>query len=753
MGGLPGMILTSADVLDHVAKEIEKASGAPEPEERRDKTAGRDNGRSGNQRKRNGSLVAGDDGSMPDLEIVGPTGTKTFLHSLRHFMRRDRFHVRTHEGKYASSLDKNATSQNTRRKAKRKKKGGDYDGGKKDEVNFDIESIPIEYDCESVSSHVAPRRTHAMSFVFSTAPIPGKFLVDKAKELNVPRGPMYAQLKSGKSVTFIDADTNTEKTVTTEQVVAASSPGIGVAVVYCPSLTVLNGLKLSETLSSFQGGASTDDKKPLVELEVMVHFTPKSIFDTPEYRAWCDSFGSGVDHLTLHSAESLETRVSLDVDSPFLSGISGGIRRSFVNEKLFPSPILKQYSDDSRKGDGSKLSIIEGRPLLDYVLMPKSRRGLNESSLKDIYSPALKDDLHKEAMDSGAVEQASTIMSSGTMSSGTDESSTNLGELIFTGTGSAVPCKHRNVTGKYLRMNNGNSMLLDVGEGTVGQLLRSWKSTLPGDVNAIHEYRSRLEGIKAVWISHPHADHHLGILRLLAERSAICNSPLILMAPRDLFDFLNEYHEPEIRRSFLAVDCFDMLHDGRCGNPMAGKLYDLLGITSCVSIPVAHCKRSFAVVIDGTSFGRLSYSGDCRPSNRFAGVGNGTDLLIHEATFENGMEEDAVLKRHSTVGEAIRISSKMNAKALVLTHFSQRYPKIPLLEDEDHHEKRIPVVVAFDFMRLTPDSLQLASQLVPALRLLYPPSKSNSDDQDEAGKATAKQLMSVPGAFAVRGVL
>ena len=739
------MILTSADVVDHVAKEIEKASGTPAPDGRRDTADNGKTGKAGNQRKRNGSLISnGDDGSMPDLEIVGPTGTIAFLHSLRHFMRRDRFHVRTHEGKYDSSLDKNASNQNRRKKAKRKTKCGDRGG--KDEVNFDIESIPVEYDCE-VSSHVEPSKTHAVSFVFSTAPIPGKFLVDKAKELNVPQGPMYALLKSGKSVTFVDPATDTEKTVTTEQVVAESSPGIGVAVIYCPSLAALNGLKLSETLMSFQGG-STNDKKPVVVLEVMVHFTPKSIFDTSEYQSWCGSFGSGVDHLTLHSAESLETRASLDVDSPFLSGISGGIRRSFVSQKLFPCPTLKQCSDDSPKDDSSKLSIIEGRPLLDYVLMPKSRRGLNESSLKDIYSQALKDDLRKEATDTGAVEQASTIMSSGA-----DESSTNLGELIFTGTGSAVPCKHRNVTGKYLRMNNGNSMLLDVGEGTVGQLLRSWKSTLRGGVKAMDEYRSRLEGIKAVWISHPHADHHLGILRLLSERSAICDSPLVLMAPRDLFDFLNEYHEPKIRRSFLAVDCFDMLHDGRCENPMARKLHDELGITSCVSIPVAHCKRSFAVVIDGTSFGRLSYSGDCRPSNRFAGVGNGTDLLIHEATFENGMEEDAVLKRHSTVGEAIRISSKMNAKALVLTHFSQRYPKIPLLEDENHHEKRFPVVVAFDFMRLTPDSVQLASKLVPALRLLYPPNKSDRDDQDESGKATAKQLMSVPGAFAVRGVL
>mmetsp|Transcript_1886 Transcript_1886/g.3621 ORF Transcript_1886/g.3621 Transcript_1886/m.3621 type:complete len:152 (+) Transcript_1886:801-1256(+) len=101
----------------------------------------------------------------------------------------------------------------------------------------------------------------------------------------------------------------------------------------------------------------------------------------------------------------------------------------------------------------------------------------------------------------------------------------SFGELILTGMGSAVPCKHRNVTGMYLRMNNGNIMLLDVGEGTVGQLLHSWKSTLfsssssPSgsnekgkEVALVDVCRTRLKGIKAVWISHPHTDHHLGLL-------------------------------------------------------------------------------------------------------------------------------------------------------------------------------------------------------------------------------------------------
>lgn len=52
-------------------------------------------------------------------------------------------------------------------------------------------------------------------------------------------------------------------------------------------------------------------------------------------------------------------------------------------------------------------------------------------------------------------------------------------------------------------------------------------------------------------------------------------------------------------------------------------------------------------------------------------------LLIHEATFDDAMEPDAVAKRHSTVGQALEVARRMNAASVILTHFSQRYPSLP----------------------------------------------------------------------------
>lgn len=50
----------------------------------------------------------------------------------------------------------------------------------------------------------------------------------------------------------------------------------------------------------------------------------------------------------------------------------------------------------------------------------------------------------------------------------------------------------------------------------------------------------------------------------------------------------------------------------------------------------------------------------------------------------------------STNSEAVDIGMKMKAKFILLTHFSQRYPKIPMF-DKDYN---YPIGLAFDFMKV-----------------------------------------------------
>jgi ribonuclease Z len=393
--------------------------------------------------------------------------------------------------------------------------------------------------------------------------------------------------------------------------------------------------------------------------------------------------------------------------------------------------------------------------MMEYALIPRARKGYGQLCL-----PSVQDAINEAktlAYDSGAVALSKTILKECNDPSADDSSSplssnTGVGELFFTGTGSALPCKHRNVTGMCLTMANGNSMLLDIGEGTVGQILRARAgNSIPPSTSTA----DTLAKIRAVWISHPHADHHLGILRLLSERNAQ-EHPLLLLAPTSLFRFLREYEsvDPDIAKSYIAIDCKDLVQD----NPtVVAQLQQALGVTGCRSVPVAHCAHSYAVVLDGTSFGRLAYSGDCRPSRELAQVGLGADVLIHEATFEDGMEVEAALKRHSTVGEALSVAHQMQAKCTILTHFSQRYPKIPPTPAQE--QGIMPIIFAFDYMLLTPRTLHAASKLTPALRLLYPEEEPDAADGTGTGKdqvqsiSNAEKVMSVPGLFAQSGLL
>ena len=91
-------------------------------------------------------------------------------------------------------------------------------------------------------------------------------------------------------------------------------------------------------------------------------------------------------------------------------------------------------------------------------------------------------------------------------------------------------------------------------------------------------------------------------------------------------------------------------------------------------------------------------------------------MLIHGATFDDALADDARAERHSTVGEAVRMGRAMRAECPVLTHFSQRYPKVAggteagagvgtgtgagAVDGSEGLPPSCRVVAAYDFMRL-----------------------------------------------------
>jgi ribonuclease Z len=90
------------------------------------------------------------------------------------------------------------------------------------------------------------------------------------------------------------------------------------------------------------------------------------------------------------------------------------------------------------------------------------------------------------------------------------------------------------------------------------------------------------------------------------------------------------------------------------------------------TLPADHCFDAHSLIIRRKNAGAIVYTGDSRPVPLLAQEAKHAQVLIHEATFEEDMIEEAKSKRHSTVKEAIDMANLMKAKCLVLTHFSQR---------------------------------------------------------------------------------
>jgi ribonuclease Z len=64
------------------------------------------------------------------------------------------------------------------------------------------------------------------------------------------------------------------------------------------------------------------------------------------------------------------------------------------------------------------------------------------------------------------------------------------------------------VSATLVDIPNTGSILLDAGENTYGQMLRMMGK---------NEINNAINNLKAIFVSHLHADHHLGVVHILAK--------------------------------------------------------------------------------------------------------------------------------------------------------------------------------------------------------------------------------------------
>ncbi|AQK91177.1 tRNAse Z4 [Zea mays] len=149
------------------------------------------------------------------------------------------------------------------------------------------------------------------------------------------------------------------------------------------------------------------------------------------------------------------------------------------------------------------------------------------------------------------------------------------------------------------------------------------------------------------------------------------------------------------------------------------------GLEILYSVPVLHCPQAFGVVLKAmekaNSTGKVIpgwkvvYSGDTRPCPGLIDASRDATVLIHEATFEDSMKDEAIARNHSTTKEAIEVGTSAGAYRIILTHFSQRYPKIPVIDEVDMEK----TCIAFDLMSVNLADLPVVPKVLPHLKVLF----------------------------------
>ena len=262
--------------------------------------------------------------------------------------------------------------------------------------------------------------------------------------------------------------------------------------------------------------------------------------------------------------------------------------------------------------------------------------------------------------------------------------------LFFAGTAGSVPTARRGLPALLLRAG-GERLLFDCGEGTQQQLLRS----------------IGLPDIDAVFITHFHLDHWLGLLGMLKTFDLRARErPLTVYGPPGLTALVGGLR-PIIGRTGYALGVAEL-------EPYEEIRFGTFVISP---FPVKHRVEAYGYafveddrpgrfdveaaralgVTEGPDFGRLQrgetvdgvtpeqvvgpdrrgrrivYSGDTAPCQAVEVLAHDADLLVHEATF---MEDERARARetfHSTAHQAGEIARDANVRLLALTHLSTRY--------------------------------------------------------------------------------
>jgi ribonuclease Z len=271
--------------------------------------------------------------------------------------------------------------------------------------------------------------------------------------------------------------------------------------------------------------------------------------------------------------------------------------------------------------------------------------------------------------------------------------------LRFLGTAASRPTVERNVSAIAL-VREGETLLIDCGEGTQRQMMRYGVSF----------------NLRDILFTHYHADHVLGVVGLLRTLQLQGREePMHLWGPEGLarlvqlagqfggerWGFPVDYTElapdtPIKRAGYEIIPCtashhgarafgYSLVEETRLGrfNPdMArdlgiaeGPLWGRLHRGQTVTLDDGRTIDGATLVGPSRPGRRVTITGDTRPSEATVAAATNADLLVHEATFADEEQTRAAETGHSTAREAAMVAAAAKVRRLVITHFSARYTR------------------------------------------------------------------------------
>ncbi|KAM9964336.1 hypothetical protein ACTFIW_004094 [Dictyostelium discoideum] len=574
-----------------------------------------------------------------------------------------------------------------------------------------------QYDESGVVSEPTEEK---VCYIFHSKKMMGRFDSDKATELKITK---QSKIKSlvGHRKPVMNEDYENPRMVYPEELLTKPTPGSSFAYINCPSEEYFQDLFNNPAWDSIKDGT-----KPLTAI---YHKSAPHIMENPKYLEFIESIShvstknnytkfygklkdisdeekaviegdSSVEHcstkhILLHK-EFTEIQDVLKLCDVFRSRLKILIPSLSIHKTDSPKwePISIDSLENIKKSTISN-SIIPARNSFRVIMTPTQFRGAPILA-QDIITH--QDELqlqHDDYFLKGEGEKQTKTMldlNKHLDSLVKNKPASKYPKTLFLGTASSVPSEHRNVTGILISSSENNHFILDCGESTLIQMERYFGRV---DLQKI------LIDTKMIWVSHLHADHHLGLISIvkardealskLSEEERSKHSPMLVVSHSSYINWITQYRE-----SFDPSLSFVTQSIGH-GGPNMVQVCETLGISSFTNVPVLHAPNSFGCVIDFNDGFRLTFSGDTRPCPLLEKAGADSDLLIHESTFANDEKEQALLKRHSTLEEALNVSYNMRARKTIITHFSQRYQNTIRCGFG-----KVPYGVAYDLIRFSP---------------------------------------------------